>query len=179
MNKPLFDIDQIKTSVIETQQSSWMMLINGSHASPAVPFFPRDDADKFAMIQIARRAAEHVKATEAWLVFEAWLVKQQVEPGTSWRDMRKQLPESLAEVPGRVEALVCQHEISEGPTGMWFFEIIRDGEGKIADLREFNDERGPGQVFRRSLWIITEPNDEPDPCVTVGEKNSTNTGIIL
>lgn len=153
-------IDEIKRAVIESQTSFQVMIFGGkiTEGYIAVPFAFRDQREKTLLIESLRTLVRHAGATQTWLISEAWMVKTQQRPGVTSAEIeaeRAKLPPYLGDAEGRVEILVCQHE-TPAETKIWFFDIVRDAQGRIADLIRA-DKGGSSNLTTFNIWLLQKP----------------------
>lgn len=154
-------IAEVKNAVIESQNSSLVMIFGGiiTEGYIGVPFEFGNQREKTLLIESLRTLVRNAGATQTWLITEAWMVRLRAQkPGDTLDDVgaeRAKLPPDLGDAEGRVEILVCQRE-TPAETTLWFFDIVRDVEGRITDLI-MNGDKEFGSFTAFNIWLLKEP----------------------
>lgn len=154
-------IAEVKNAVIESQNSSLVMIFGSKIAQGHIvfPFAFNDKQEKTLLVEALRKFVQDVGANQTWLITEAWMVRLQAQkPGDTLDDVeaeRAKLPPDLGDAEGRVEILICQHE-TPAETTLWFFDIVRDAEGRITDLT-MNGDKEFGSFTTFNIWLLKKP----------------------
>lgn len=147
-------LHNIKKLVIEKKVSSFAVLITANEIHLA-PFEFDSREEQYEKIRALRDIAKAVNAHDAWLVSEAWMAMVKPKNNETIEEARARMPKNLGDLPGRIEALICQHE-SADDLNAYAFEIIRGESGDIIDLREVTREI-PHRLMT-NCWILRDPN---------------------
>lgn len=151
-----YTLEAIKKAAIKKQRTGYAVLRNTEGWTVPLPFDPSDRNDKYRLLSILRGVAKVGGAAEAWLVTEAWVaLADRADPMQTPEAIRATLPDDLGTVPGRLDALICQHETAAG-LQCWLFEIKRAEDGRVCALVEL--EGLDPRRMESNTWLLRDPN---------------------
>jgi hypothetical protein len=101
--------------------------------------------------RVVREFARATRAIGVVTMAEAWLVEAEGKQGQSVEEVRAQMPESLGDVPGRMEALLMMLEHSAAGRRVWKAAIL-DGPRRVGPWMEQDWDDAEGRLVGMVDW---------------------------